>query len=103
MHLTGKLPQIPNAGIAEAGAFDTVQFVKGQPVPPNLATIQVNLIGVLYSTLRTPSSLLYEVTPPMRSKTVMHLALHYLPQNRTPGSLKAVVLIGSMGAPPHPI
>ena len=40
--------QIPNAGIAEGGGVLT--FDKhGKPLQPSLATMNVNLIGVLYS------------------------------------------------------
>ncbi|RDB25508.1 5'-hydroxyaverantin dehydrogenase [Hypsizygus marmoreus] len=68
---------VPNAGVAEIGSFETVQFVDGKPVKPNTKTIEVNLLGTLYTT---------------------HLALHYLELNRVPGTLKSVVLLGSMAS-----
>ncbi|KAF8893434.1 hypothetical protein BD779DRAFT_1467786 [Infundibulicybe gibba] len=68
---------VPNAGVAEAGQFENVQFKDGKPVKPNMLTINVNLIGVIYTT---------------------HLALHYLGLNRSSGSLKAVILLGSMAS-----
>lgn len=40
---------MPNAGVSEIGAYDTVTFHEGKPVKPNTATLDVNLIGVLYS------------------------------------------------------
>lgn len=68
---------IPNAGVGERGTFLSVTFDKGKPVKPNLKTIEVNLIGVLYTS---------------------HLAMHYLTVNRTEGSLKALVLQGSVAS-----
>jgi len=68
---------IPNAGVSELGAFHVVTFDKGKPVKPNLKTLEVNLIGVLYTT---------------------HLAMHYLALNQKEGSLKALVLLGSMAS-----
>ncbi|KAJ3775652.1 hypothetical protein FB446DRAFT_724532 [Lentinula raphanica] len=71
---------VPNAGITETGNFLQVQFDKsGKPQKPNLATIQVNLVGVLYT---------------------VHLAQHYLlvDSDNTAPTLKAIVLIGSMAS-----
>ncbi|PFH49765.1 hypothetical protein AMATHDRAFT_76024 [Amanita thiersii Skay4041] len=68
---------VANAGIAETTPFTAVKLVNGRPVKPNLLTVDVNLIGLLYTT---------------------HLAQHYLTLNRKEGQLKAVVLIGSMAS-----
>lgn len=42
---------VPNAGINERGFFDTPQFKDGKPIKPDMLTLEVNLLGVLYSTL----------------------------------------------------
>ncbi|KAF8629223.1 hypothetical protein AX17_005806 [Amanita inopinata Kibby_2008] len=68
---------VPNAGISEAAPFTSVKLEAGRPVKPKLSTIDVNLVGTLYTT---------------------HLAQHYLILNKKPGQLKAVVLIGSMAS-----
>ncbi|KIK09846.1 hypothetical protein K443DRAFT_81785 [Laccaria amethystina LaAM-08-1] len=68
---------VPNAGISEAGDFETVKFKDGIPIKPGMLTIEVNLLGVLYTT---------------------HLAQHYLLVNQKHGDLKAIVLIGSMAS-----
>ncbi|KAG6900727.1 hypothetical protein C0993_003753 [Termitomyces sp. T159_Od127] len=70
--------QVPNAGVTEIGSFHKVSFAHGKPVKPDTRTIDVNLFGVIYTT---------------------HLALHYLNVKRAArdDTLKAVVLIGSMG------
>lgn len=71
---------VANAGVgAASGPFTSIKFdPDGKPLAPNLTTLNVNLIGTLYTT---------------------HLALHYLTLNRPdPKSLKAVVLIGSMAS-----
>jgi len=68
---------VPNAGVSELGSFDAVAIKDGKPIKPDTRTLEVNLNGVLYTT---------------------HLALHYLALNRVPGSLKSLVLIGSMAS-----
>ncbi|KAF8520391.1 NAD(P)-binding protein [Hysterangium stoloniferum] len=72
---------VPNAGISERGAFTAAATtaVNGAPSKPNLKTLEVNLIGVLYST---------------------RLALYYLMTDYAPGSnaLKSLVFIGSMSS-----
>jgi len=58
-----------------------LDFDSGKPVAPNLATLEVNLIGTIYTT---------------------HLALYYMKCNRAskrnPAAWKALILIGSMAA-----
>jgi NAD(P)-dependent dehydrogenase (short-subunit alcohol dehydrogenase family) len=67
---------IANAGITEIGKFSFPEAdAKGVPVKPDLKTIDVNLIGVLYTS---------------------HLALFYLAKN--PSKNKALVLTGSMAS-----
>ncbi|KAI0248422.1 hypothetical protein BJV78DRAFT_1276578 [Lactifluus subvellereus] len=71
---------IPNAGIAEKedGVCNSqLNLVDGKPVAPKLATLEVNVIGVFYS---------------------VHLGMHYVMRNRTPGSWKAIVMIGSVAS-----
>ncbi|TFK44278.1 hypothetical protein BDQ12DRAFT_672693 [Crucibulum laeve] len=68
---------VPNAGIAESGAIGTLQFKNGKPVKPNTATIDVNVIGVLYT---------------------VNLAHHYLKTKHSYGDLKALIMIGSMAS-----
>ncbi|KAJ8516603.1 hypothetical protein ONZ45_g6104 [Pleurotus djamor] len=68
---------LPNAGIAGPDALVNVTLKDGVPQKPALTTLDVNLTGVMYS---------------------IHLALHYFKLNRVSNdSLKALVLIGSMG------
>jgi len=69
---------VPNAGINESQKITEVAFDdKGRPVQPNLMTIQVNVVGLIYTT---------------------HLAVHYLKLTFPPGSLKALVMIGSVAS-----
>ncbi|THU96729.1 NAD-binding protein [Dendrothele bispora CBS 962.96] len=80
---------VANAGVSEVGRFIQVDLdSRGKPVKPNLTTVNVNLVGAMYTA---------------------HLAQHYLCINREPEgtSLKAIVMIGSMaswlGIPPAPV
>jgi len=71
---------VPNAGIGEPESYLDVTFDQaGKPRKPALSTIQVNLVGVMYTT---------------------YLAQHYLLINREPDTkpLKSIVLIGSMSS-----
>ncbi|KAJ4477457.1 hypothetical protein J3R30DRAFT_3486028 [Lentinula aciculospora] len=70
---------IPNAGIGEPEDFLKVKLDKiGKPQKLNMPTVQVNLIGVMYT---------------------VHLAQYYLVQRRPDStSLKAIILIGSMAS-----
>jgi NAD(P)-dependent dehydrogenase (short-subunit alcohol dehydrogenase family) len=68
---------VPNAGIAEAGSFETVKVENGKPVKPSLRTLEVNLTAVIYTA---------------------HLAFHYLDVNKQPGDLKSLIFIGSMAS-----
>ncbi|KAF9484424.1 NAD(P)-binding protein [Pholiota conissans] len=69
---------IPNAGVSELGTFRTVAFNKdGKPVKPSMATLEINLYGVLYTA---------------------HLATHYLRLNQKENDLKSIVFIGSVAS-----
>jgi hypothetical protein len=41
--------QVPNAGVAEIGRFDTMKWSNGKPIKPTTKTLDINLLGVLYS------------------------------------------------------
>jgi hypothetical protein len=41
--------QVVNAGVTEVSSFQTINLVNGKPVKPNLTTLDVNLIGAVYS------------------------------------------------------
>jgi len=69
---------VPNAGVTEIPGFNFVNFDKsGKPVKPNLATLDINLTGVLYT---------------------VHLSLHYFKLNHKSGDLKSLILIGSVAS-----
>ncbi|KIM45372.1 hypothetical protein M413DRAFT_442041 [Hebeloma cylindrosporum] len=68
---------IPNAGVSELGTFQSLQFKDGKPVKPTMATLEVNLIGVMYTA---------------------HLAVHYLQLHQKEGDLKSLILIGSVAS-----
>ncbi|KAF8160684.1 hypothetical protein B0H34DRAFT_697678 [Crassisporium funariophilum] len=68
---------IPNAGVTEVGSFQKLAFKGGKPVKPNMTTLDVNLIAVMYSA---------------------HLAVHYLQVHHKHGDLKALILIGSIAS-----
>jgi len=71
---------IPNAGITEKAlgvCLGGLKVVNGKPVAPELATLEVNLIGVFYT---------------------VHLGVHYAKRNRAPSSWKAIVMIGSIAS-----
>lgn len=71
---------IPNAGVTEVETGvcgGNLTIVDGKPVAPKLATLDVNLTGVFYT---------------------VHLGVHYIKRNRTPGSWKAIVLLGSIAS-----
>ncbi|KAF9527312.1 hypothetical protein CPB83DRAFT_856337 [Crepidotus variabilis] len=72
---------VPNAGVSEMGGFHIPKLNEaGKPArPTNMKTLDVNLTGALYT---------------------IQLALHYLhaPAKAEPGTLKAIILIGSMAS-----
>ncbi|KAK0195010.1 hypothetical protein F5146DRAFT_1100683 [Armillaria mellea] len=66
------------AGVTEIGTFGVVKFdANGKPLKPRLTTLDVNLIGTLYTA---------------------HLAQHYLAQGQSEGDLKSLVLLGSIAS-----
>lgn len=87
---------VANAGIIEKGPFVPAEVdVNNVPIKPKLITINVNLIGVLYS--KVLFRLDYTVLKRW-STLATHLAQHYLLLDHQPGpgALKSLVLIGSM-------
>ncbi|EGO00337.1 hypothetical protein SERLA73DRAFT_180884 [Serpula lacrymans var. lacrymans S7.3] len=68
---------IPNAGVTEMGIFNRVEFKNGKPIKPKTTTLEVNLLGALYTA---------------------HLALYYLKVGSVPGSLKAIIFMASMSS-----
>ena len=72
------------------------QIVDGKPAKPHLKTLDVNLIGAIYS--QRSSSLQYPEPLRCLPPTATQLALHYLPKTPNPASpLKYVVLLGFLG------
>ncbi|KAJ7167214.1 hypothetical protein C8R43DRAFT_877575, partial [Mycena crocata] len=70
---------VPSAGMTEHGSTcsGVLDYKDGKPLPPDISTLEVNLLGVLYT---------------------VHLGLSYLRSTRTnPGEWKSLVFIGSMG------
>lgn len=68
---------VASAGVTEIGSFETLKLSNGLPVKPEVKTIEVNLLGTIYTT---------------------HLAMHHLQKSEVPNSLKSVVLLGSMAS-----
>ncbi|KAF9645486.1 NAD(P)-binding protein [Thelephora ganbajun] len=69
---------VANAGVNEIGSFWKPKLENGKPTKPSLSTVNINLVGTIYTA---------------------HLALHYLDVNRTHEStLKSIVLLGSMAS-----
>ncbi|KAF8830904.1 hypothetical protein HHX47_DHR1000337 [Lentinula edodes] len=71
---------IPIAGMPEHGSTCSgiLTYESGEPVPPDVSTLQVNLFGAIYT---------------------VHLGLSYLKSTRTsPEQWKAVILMGSMAS-----
>jgi len=69
---------VANAGVNEIGSFWNPKFENGKPLKPSTATVDINLVGTIYTA---------------------HLALHYLNVNRTTEcTLKSIVLLGSMAS-----
>jgi len=69
---------VASAGVTEIGDFSKVQFDgKGRPQRPELATLNIDLIGTMYCA---------------------HLAQHYLLVNKGPNSLKSLILLGSIAS-----
>ena len=41
--------QVPNAGVAELGTFNRPQLIDGKLIQPLFKTLEINLVGVMYS------------------------------------------------------
>lgn len=84
---------VANAGVGEIGQFETFDDVKTkEPSKPNLATTQINIVGVLYSEL-APECLHCSLST--NNLSAARLAMFHFRKN--PREHKALVLIGSVG------
>ncbi|KAI5120352.1 hypothetical protein M0805_009427 [Coniferiporia weirii] len=69
---------IANAGVTEVGQLLDVKLDEhGLPMKPNMTTMEVNIVSIMYTT---------------------QLASHYLAKNQKTGSLKTLILIGSIAS-----
>ncbi|THU85954.1 NAD(P)-binding protein [Dendrothele bispora CBS 962.96] len=69
---------VASAGVTQIGDFSKVEFdEKGRPKPPELITLNIDLIGSMYTA---------------------HLAQHYLLVNKKPDALKSLILLGSIAS-----
>ncbi|KAI0296844.1 hypothetical protein BC826DRAFT_187240 [Russula brevipes] len=70
---------IPNAGINESEqiCWGNVKFVNGKPAEPELLTLKVNMVGLLYTA---------------------HLGVYYMKRDRPAGAWKSLVMTGSMAS-----
>ncbi|KAH9955629.1 hypothetical protein BC827DRAFT_1261991 [Russula dissimulans] len=68
---------IPNAGISESEeiCMGNLKFAHGKPAAPQLLTLNVNLIGAIYTT---------------------HLGVYYMKRSGSPSAWKSLIMIGSM-------
>lgn len=87
---------VPNAGVSDLGTLTAARAtaVNGVPTKPNLKTIEINLIAVLYCAFNA-----FNIPNELTSSTsATRLALFYLLENSVAGSgaLKAIVFVGSM-------
>lgn len=78
---------------------------KGNPIKPDLKTLDVNLTGAIYSESSSPDQYLpYLKSLRFALATATHLALHYLPKTRSPVEpLKYVILLGYLGVSSLPL
>jgi hypothetical protein len=42
-------PQVANAGVNEIGSFWKPKLENGKPLKPSTATVDINLVGTIYS------------------------------------------------------
>ena len=77
----------------------------GRPIKPHLKTLNVNLVGTMYSTSSSSPWCLLSLEPPMFvPATATQLALHYLPKTWNPVEpLKCIVFLGCLGASDLPV
>lgn len=89
---------IPNAGVTERGSFTSARMTatNGVPMKPDTTTLEVNLIGVLYSAFDNLNNYVHRP-----DSLATRLALFYLLENHhgSPDALKAIVFVGSMCQP----
>lgn len=48
-------PQVANAGVNEIGSFWKPKLENGKLVKPSTATVDINLVGTIYSTCKLPA------------------------------------------------
>ncbi|KIM92015.1 hypothetical protein PILCRDRAFT_108768 [Piloderma croceum F 1598] len=68
---------VANAGVTEIGSFNTPHITNGAPTKPSFKTIEINLIGVMYTA---------------------HIGLYYMRNYKAEDSLKSIVFTGSMAS-----
>lgn len=89
--------QIANAGVNEVGNFSTPKIKNGKPEKPPITTVDVNLLGSIYSKDNRINRV-YAVFVSSACSPAAHLAIHYLElERKLEDTLKSLVLIGSMG------
>ncbi|KAF8993653.1 NAD(P)-binding protein [Hymenopellis radicata] len=85
---------VANAGVTEAGEFHSITLdAQGRPKKPRLTTIDVNLMGSLYSERKKALFSCSVLTEP----EAVYLAQHYLLLGDSKG-LKSIVLLGSISS-----
>lgn len=84
-----------NAGITEKGSFLPAQSESGGPIKPNLATLNVNLIGCIYCkfSLRT---ILHQLSS--HFWIAVQLAIHYMAKNETTGFSNGLIVCTASNA-----
>ena len=82
----------------EIGDYFKPKIKDGKPEKPNMTTVDINLLGLIYSKTYPsnhgcPLTFSFSATAP-----AAHLAIHFLELERKPDdALKSIVLLGSMG------
>ena len=92
--------QIAGARTEESQSFRTLQIgANGRPVKPHFKTLNVNLVGAMYSACSSSPWCLPPLKPSVTvPATATQLALHYLPKTRHPTEpFKSVVFLGCLG------
>ena len=93
--------QIVGARVGEIQNFGTLKLseTNGKPVQPHLKTLNVNLVGAIYSKSTSyPQCLPFLEFSSFMSAVATQLALHHLPKTRSRADpLKYVVLLGYLG------
>ena len=94
--------QIAGARVGEIQNFGTVQVSEtdGKPVKPHLKTLNVNLVGAIYSKsfFHFSNVCCFSNLRKFTLSPATQLALHYLPKTRNPTApLKYIVFLGFFG------